>query len=1164
MGYTPEELQTLATKEYQERRMMASQELERRGINTHVTNQVASQKEPTPEDITDGMNVLEQMNFYSNDLKYNAYKGVMKAGLSAGKFVTDIFGMDDTKAYLEDAEKYLDDNIKAHSVLASGAEVVAQVGAGIVATGGIGGGIAINLGRGAVVEGVFFDEKSENIAGMLSDWDVKNDVIEYLKGDVNDSALEKRFKNALTGTAIGVSLEGIFKAFKYGRTAFANKIGKETFKGTDDELIKETIESVKEDAKKAYGNVQQSMPKVQDVTMSTAKVNQGEAIYAKANEMVNMKQGDELLDTKSPLNAERIASENVETLAKATQDVEGETLSRTHKETFKLADDELKAKLTDEQFSLMEDLTGTADKVKNLDLKVSQQRIVVGSMAKTLDDSIKIAQKEGGAEAMVAVVDNLSNLMKSAEVLKTTQKSIAQAMSSMRIDTKNSAMMNSLKMLDAIDPDYSIQALKNAIKTGDDEAISKLLDDIADPAKGVKDHVDNYKDSVVTKIGNVLSESVVASMLSAPSTLMVNILGNSLVKHQRALQDVAQFAWGFTGRGVDRMKARELRHLMYSNYGAVAKDVSTVTKNLGSWFKSGLKDETFDEAVLARYVQDQEFQHKYFSPEYIRGVDDKGVAIGGDSAMNKLLTISGRLSRTPYRAIGAVDDYYKRGAFRNELIREGSRLADQLKISDDMYDEFINKFQKANTELHMLRNNGKVPDSKWLKDNEQFIGSGDGVTKFADRARDNANKMTFQQELGDGVVGKTVDALNSSGYLRLLIPFKLTPINLLKYSGDIAFTPLRKQLYADIRAGGVKKDIALAKLSMSTTILGSIGYMATSGNMTGSFTKKERDSMRALGIPEYAVRVPNGLREKLKDNLSIDVNGNTWYEYKQVEPFATIGGIMTDLYKLQVGYDLRFQDLREDQKEDEMMALAGDIGMSVVNNIANKTYAKSLLETLNVFTGESSLVDYSGNLLSSAVPFSSLANFTGRTMGDGYKKEAKTFSEKIGSKYRVMLKRGALDAYGRKIKDVDYVKGVLIKEVTIDPVKNAGAMEVARLEIPLKKLPETLTIQGISVKLNEEEYHRMRRNMQTKYHLSDKLNRLVNTQAYKNGNKLVKTTMLTEQINVIKSVVQLEPWISPRMQKILDESKTIMIGQATRKESADKPSYNDMIIKGVE
>lgn len=1129
-------------------------------VSTALGNKIATMTEPEPNYYNNVNKFLADMSYYSDEIKTGVYRGGALALTSTAKFVADITESPDMKEWLDDADSYLNKLLDTTSKVGEVSETAGRVGLGLALTGGLGvSTIPARMAQGFTIDLLAFEGKSGNIADVFDEYDIPlGGVVDALKTDMSDTELESRLKNAFGGALVGGALETVVAGFRFGKDLVKSNSIK--LEGDDAKVISTVINAMKEEANQ-LNSLKKEFKIDETTSLTKAQFNEGEAIFNRATEMIKdvpenfdelAKQGEQIvkqseqvdatLNLKQPLNAEKITPTNAETLAKTTQDIEADATFESHKNLLKRADKDLKDKLGQEGYDVVKDLTETADVVSNLSLKVTQARVVVGNLTDKYQQALEVARKENSSESMVRAMLSLDNLVMVSRTLKNTTSSVAKAMSAMRINTESSNLFNSLKILDNIDSDYSMSLLRDAFSKNNADEVFKIMENFSDASKKMKDHIDNYQDGLFKKVGNVLSEGMIASMLSSASTMAINVVGNSFVKHQRLLQDSLQFLSGQVMKSSDRMKYREFRYLMNANIIPNGKTISIVGKNIKEWAKSGFKDETFDEAVLARYVQDQEHQHKYISSQYIRGLETGNV----NSTVNNMINTYGKLARSPYKVIGAIDDYYKREAFRSELIRVGSRLADARGITDDMYNEFLDKFIRVNTELHILRNNGHKPTTSWVKANKNYIGTGEGMFKFADEARDHANYMTFQTEL-KGAVGNVVDALNSDGFLRILIPFKTSPINMLKMSVSQALVPLKKQIYKDIASGGVKRDIALAKLTYSSSVLTGLGFLISSGNVTGSFSQEERVAMNSAGVPEFSFRV-----------------GNTWYEYKQLEPIATILGVMTDLYKVQQGAMLRKDDLFDDPSfnsfADEIGTVLGDVGMSIVNNIVNKTYAKSLSDTMSLMNGDGNLVDYSGNLLSSAVPFSSLATFVGRNFGDGYKKEQSEFSEKLLGKYRVFLERDALDAYGRKIDEVKYTP-VLTKKSIIDTHENRGALEVARLGINVHKMSKVISYQGIPIKLKPEEYHAMRRSLHEDFQLTDRMNSLVDSPSYKNTTDFARKEALTSLINQIKVGASTKILSNPKVTEELQKGVKKVVKEVTTVEP--KKDYNNFIIGGI-
>ncbi|MGL5750330.1 MAG: hypothetical protein ACRCXT_07380, partial [Paraclostridium sp.] len=600
-------------------------------VKTSITNKIAVNGEPDEGFVNNVTTFFKDLSYQSEELKANVYKGIAKGVvINPLKFVADVTGHPDMKEYLNDAEGYLDKYIKSTSKLSEVGEVAGQVIGGVEATGGFAlASIPARISQGFAVDLLSFDEKSGNIADVFDKYDIQlGGIVDTLKSNDSDSAVEARLKNAFANLPVAGAMEAIVGGLVYGRSLLKDKGIELT--GSDADNISTVMSTLKEEANNISQNVKQ-VPIDEQPVVTKAQVNEGQALYDRATEMIKdvPSNYDELvtkgqtiiktpkspvdvtLDMKQPLNAERITPTNAETLAKATQGIEADAEFISHQDLLKKADKDLKDKLGQEGYDLVNDLTATATNVENLSLKVTQARVVVGNLTQKYQEALIVAQKEGGAESTMRAMLALENLVSTSKILKNTTSTIAKAMSAMRINTEDSHLFNSLKIMDNIDTDYSMSLLRDAMSKGDNEAVVKLMDNFSDTTKRLKDHIDNYQDGMFKKIGNVLSESVVAGMLSAPSTLAVNILGNTYVKHQRLLQDTLQFATGQIIRNSDRMKGREFKYLMSANIGSNFNDLRLVGNNIKEWSKSGFKDEKFDESVLARFVQDQEFQHKY-------------------------------------------------------------------------------------------------------------------------------------------------------------------------------------------------------------------------------------------------------------------------------------------------------------------------------------------------------------------------------------------------------------------------------------------------------------------------------------------------------------------------------------------------------------------------
>jgi hypothetical protein len=154
-------------------------------------------------------------------------------------------------------------------------------------------------------------------------------------------------------------------------------------------------------------------------------------------------------------------------------------------------------------------------------------------------------------------------------------------------------------------------------------------------------------------------------------------------------------------------------------------------------------------------------------------------------------------------------------------------------------------------------------------------------TEYLSAEADNfARYLTFQTEMGPGgrAVLRVLDAWPAS---RIVVPFVRTPINLMKTTVEHSpFAPLLTEWRDDVKAGGARADVALAKMAVGMGYGVAIATAAGYGMVTGAAPadKTERDALEAAGWKPFSIRV-----------------GNQYIDYRRMDPFASILGIAATL-----------------------------------------------------------------------------------------------------------------------------------------------------------------------------------------------------------------------------------------------------------------------------
>jgi hypothetical protein len=259
------------------------------------------------------------------------------------------------------------------------------------------------------------------------------------------------------------------------------------------------------------------------------------------------------------------------------------------------------------------------------------------------------------------------------------------------------------------------------------------------------------------------------------------------------------------------------------------------------------------------------------SEVYARGVGLLTGAVEGARAFGTTMMTGGvsdnvdRLDTQVRRAIpGAL----------GTVIRTPSRL---LSAEDEFFKATARRMQLNAISLRMAHAEGLRGDAMTARAAELAKNP----TEYLSAEADNfARYLTFQTEMGPGGRGilRTLDAWPAS---RIVVPFVRTPINLMKTTIEHSpFAPLLTEWRDDVKAGGARADVALAKMAVGMGYGLAIATAAGYGMVTGAAPadKTERQALEASGWKPFSVRV-----------------GDTYVDYRRMDPFSSILGIAATL-----------------------------------------------------------------------------------------------------------------------------------------------------------------------------------------------------------------------------------------------------------------------------
>ncbi|HEY8400390.1 MAG TPA: hypothetical protein VIK89_03960, partial [Cytophagaceae bacterium] len=332
------------------------------------------------------------------------------------------------------------------------------------------------------------------------------------------------------------------------------------------------------------------------------------------------------------------------------------------------------------------------------------------------------------------------------------------------------------------------------------------------------------------------------------------------------------------------------------------------------------------------------------------------------------------------------------------------------------------------------------------------------------RAMQHSNYMTWKDDI-KSKFGKDFESfLQKNPGLKFILPFYHTPMKIL---GKVhQYTPLLNLFSKSVRAdlsginGERAKDMAIARTILGGTLY-AIGWgLAKAGLITPTAkSPSQRKAMQEAGVPEHAIRI-----------------GDTWVDINKLDPApASFFGIMADLANIINDPHLG---------EEDASSIATAIMLSITKNTLDKTYMKSLSDTLDAIYG-SGTESYLRRFIDTNVPFYGLRKAIPSTKLGGLNPLYEEYYKEAKDLMSMLTNSGldSLDSYGKPIANRTRFFGMDYKKEAESPIRS----ELIKLGMSLP----TMSDMFYGVKLTPEQHWELRRMLDTEGHLEDKLNQLV-------------------------------------------------------------------------
>jgi len=402
-------------------------------------------------------------------------------------------------------------------------------------------------------------------------------------------------------------------------------------------------------------------------------------------------------------------------------------------------------------------------------------------------------------------------------------------------------------------------------------------------------------------------EAWINGLLSGPQTHAVNTLSNGL---NAVWQIPERFLAATIGHltGTEAIAEREAVHLAYG----LVEGFKDGLKSFARTIKTGESEDVLSKMEMSRY--------RAITAENVRQLPLVKLiapnALNEGGLASRAVDILGEAIRLPGRFLMAEDDLFKAIGYRMELRSRAYRTA---------RDEGLEGVEAATRIQDIL--------------NEPGIHAPEVHLAAVNAAR----YQTFTSQLNSRIL-KDISMSRNLG-VKLVMPFIRTPTNILKFGFErTPLAPLMSNVRADLFAGGARRDLALARMSLGSMAMAVVGTLAAEGKITG-------------GGPSGA---DFSAWRKQHQPYSIEI-GDKSYAYNRLEPLGMLFGLAADFTQI--------AGLAGEELQPEVDRLATAITGALYKNVTSKTWLRGVSELVNAMGDPDRYGErYIHNIVKSFVP----------------------------------------------------------------------------------------------------------------------------------------------------------------------------------------------------
>lgn len=266
------------------------------------------------------------------------------------------------------------------------------------------------------------------------------------------------------------------------------------------------------------------------------------------------------------------------------------------------------------------------------------------------------------------------------------------------------------------------------------------------------------------------------------------------------------------------------------------------------------------------------------------GRDTFDVSFGDSTtaqALNGAMKFWGGLVTTPSRALMAEDEFFKAVGYRMELNALVTREANK---------EYSNLIKNGADETTAATQSAALHEKLLVEP----------TAEIEEAAKAMASTVTFTRDLEEGLQGAQ-RFLKDTPVLKIFFPFVKTPTNIAMEA--MSRTPVLNlaspRFWGDFNAGGIRRDMAMARVTLGAGIIYGAGSYALDGKVTGYGPMRAEDkaALEGTGWQQFSFvfnrsDVSSELLAQYKEITQVkETPDKVYISYAGIEPFSSMMSI---------------------------------------------------------------------------------------------------------------------------------------------------------------------------------------------------------------------------------------------------------------------------------